>query len=185
MIAFGVPLTSTLDDLELDETYLCYASAVSGSERLYLCWYQMDLTGQVQTPSSLVREIQTILPKVKVLTRSMLEKEREALSYDTAFSLLARESASDSLLSVTLESLLREEPATENRLTALERTKQGLPRQFREAGIAMELFPDPLRLSASQIQTYHLCQFQYFCKYGLRAKRSASLRRSAPWNMGG
>ena len=170
MIAFGVPLTSTLDDLELDETYLCYASAVSGSERLYLCWYQMDLTGQVQTPSSLVREIQTILPKAKVLTRSMLEKEREALSYDTAFSLLARESASDSLLSVTLESLLREEPAMENRLTALERTKQGLPRQFREVGIAMELFPDPLRLSASQIETYHLCQFQYFCKYGLRAK---------------
>lgn len=170
MIELGIPLVSTLDDLESNETYLAYTAAVSGSERLYVSWYQMDLTGELRTPSSLVKSIHFILPKTPVLSRSMLPREQEALTKETAFALLAKERPSNSLLSATLEALFAEDTAYQPRLEALERTVSGKAQAFADSEKAMQLFPKEMNLSASQIEVYHLCQFQYFCKYGLRAK---------------
>ncbi|MDD5952548.1 MAG: PD-(D/E)XK nuclease family protein [Oscillospiraceae bacterium] len=170
MIHMGLPLVSTLDDRELDEQYLAYTAALSGSEKLYVCWYQMNLTGERKTPSSLVKGICSILPQIKCLTRTLLPREREAVSPDTAFGLLSREYRSLSLLSVTLEALLQQDPTQSPRLSALARTVNGSPRSFAQLEKARQLFPEKLRLSASQIESFYLCQFQYFCKYGLRVK---------------
>lgn len=170
MISLGLPLVSTLDDLEADETFLAYTAAVSGSERLYLTWYNMDLSGELKTPSPLVKAVRGILPETVVLSRSMLAKEMEAYSKETAFGLFARECQSNSLLSATLESLFAEEPDYAGRRAALQRTVNGKQQQFASPEKAQKLFPKSMRLSASQIESYHLCQFQYFCRYGLRAK---------------
>lgn len=170
MIELGLPLTSTLDDLESDETYLAYSAAVSGSERLYVCWFNMDLTGELKTPSSLVKAVRTVLPQTRVLSRTMLPKVQEAMTKETAFALLAKEAKEQSLLASTLEELFAEDEAYRSRLDALERTVSGKLQSFTHPEKAKQLFPKEMNLSASQIEVYHLCQFQYFCKYGIRAK---------------
>lgn len=170
MIELGLPLTSTLDDLESDETYLAYTAAVSGSERLYVTWFNTDLTGELKTPSSLVKAIRAVLPETRVRTRTMMPKEREAMTKETAFALLAKETRGKSLLASTLEELFAEDETYRSRMEALERTVSGKPQRFTDPGKAKQLFPQEMNLSASQIEVYHLCQFQYFCKYGLRAK---------------
>lgn len=44
------------------------------------------------------------------------------------------------------------------------------PVRFEEADRAAAFFGRELRLSPSRVETYHLCRFAYFCRYGLRAK---------------
>lgn len=170
MITLGLPLLSTLDELEQDEVYLAYTAAVSGSDRLYLTWCGTDLKGEGKTPSPLIQAVRKILPETAVRARDAMAKEDEARTGETAFTLLAREYRTDSLLSATLTQLFREEPDYTHRLAALDRAASGKGRQFDNPAKARQLFPDTLRLSATQIEAYHQCPFQYFCKYGLRAK---------------
>ncbi len=170
LIELGLPLVTTLDSAEADETFLAYSSAVCASERLYLTWFETDLSGEGKSRSPLLREVRGVLPGMVELTRSVLPKEREICSPETAFGVLAREARGGSLLAATLEALFQEEPDYAGRCQALARTVAGGPRQFADPAKARQLFPGSLRLSASQVESYHLCQFQYFCKYGLRAK---------------
>ena len=54
---------------------------------------------------------------------------------------------------------------------------------FQDEEKARKLFGANMHVSATQIETLYLCRFQYFCRYGLRAKE----RRTAEmmhWNTG-
>lgn len=52
----------------------------------------------------------------------------------------------------------------------MERAAAEKPVRFEEADRAAAFFGRELRLSPSRVETYHLCRFAYFCRYGLRAK---------------
>ena len=53
-------------------------------------------------------------------------------------------------------------------------------RSFQNPENAKKLFGPNLRVSASQVEKYYLCRFQYFCRYGLRAKgtKAGGVRRA-------
>ena len=70
----------------------------------------------------------------------------------------------------TLRHYFEDHPAYMQKCEALQRAALNRPIQFERSEIARRLFGDHMKVSASQVEKYYLCRFQYFCRYGLRAK---------------
>lgn len=170
LIALGLPLSSTAEQTILEERFLAYTALTVPSEHLFVSWHTNTLNGKERLPSSLIREIQALFPKVSLRSARTLPKEYFANSLDGAFELAAREYQRNSPLSSTLQELFSQRPEYAHKLSALERACQKLPAFFAHEEKSRELFGSWFRFSATQIEKYHLCRFQYFCHYGLGAK---------------
>ena len=72
-------------------------------------------------------------------------------------------------------------PEYQDRLEAVGRAASEEPIAFQNPENAQKLFGSNLRVSASQIEKYYLCRFQYFCRYGWE-RRKESRRCSTLWN---
>ncbi len=177
LIDLGLPLSSTAEQTILEERFLAYTALTAPSEQLFVSWHTGKVSGGSQLPSSMIREIQSVLPQAPLLSARTLPKEYFANSLEAAFELAAREYQQNSSLSCTLQELFAERLEYAPKLSALQRACQKLPACFAHEEKSKELFGSRFRLSATQIEQYHLCRFQYFCRYGLGAKerRAASL----------
>ncbi len=168
LIQLGLPLSDGLEDRALEEQYLAYQAMTSPSEKLFVCWHTS--TGEeVCSPSEIVEEIRAIFPQVKTESASALSPEQEACAPEAAFTLLARKWPAQDKVYETLRALFQEQQDYAGRVQALERTADQSPMAFGQKETAEELFSSR-SLSATQIETYHLCRFQYFCRYGMNAK---------------
>lgn len=177
MLALGLPLSDTLEDVALEERFLAYTALTSPSERLFVSWHTAHVTGSAKLPSVIVKEISSILPQASRLSARQLPKEFFANSLEAAFELAAREYRVDSALSATLRELFDSRPEFAPKLAALERACGKAPVQFDDPEKAHALFGLGFHASATQIEQYHLCRFQYFCRYGLgvQERRPAEL----------
>ncbi len=177
MIGLGLPLTGTAARAAVEERFLAYACIAGPSERLYVTYPVADAGGSAKSPSSIVSEIRAVLPKAPVKSRFSLPQEAFANSGEAAFEMAACVWKEDSAFSATLKKLFSSRPEYAARMKALERAGARLPQAFGDPAKARALFEGGKHLSATQIETYHLCRFQYFCRYGLnvRERRAAEL----------
>ncbi|CAB1251145.1 ATP-dependent nuclease, subunit B [Ruminococcaceae bacterium BL-6] len=178
MIGLGLPLTGTAARAAVEERFLAYACIAGPSERLFVTYPVADAGGSAKSPSSIVSEIRAVLPKAPVKSRFSLPQESFANSGEAAFEMAARVWKEDSAFSATLKKLFSSRPEYTARMKALGRAGARLPEAFGDPAKARALFEGGKHLSATQIETYHLCRFQYFCRYGLNAKE----RRPAELN---
>lgn len=170
MISLGLPMYDSLEKLAVEERYLAYMAAVSPSERLFVSYPDSHFSKDAKAPSSLVREIERIFPGCPVETWSG-ESLRELIwSPKPAFELTARLWREPTPEGNTLKAYFASLSDYKNSMAALERASSEKPVCFEQPQNAQKLFGTSLRLSASQIEKYYLCRFQYFCGYGLRAK---------------
>ncbi len=177
LISFGLPLASTLEADALEERFLVYTSLASPSEALFVTWRHTASGGGEQFPSAFVREIQRMFPSVPVETAAGLSPLFFASTREAAFEWTAREYRQDSCLSASLKQWFSREEEGRFRLDALQRASCRPSFSFAEPETALAMFPARFHASATQIETYHLCRFQYFCRYGLqiRERRPAEL----------
>ncbi len=170
LIALGLPLTSTLEDAAVEERFLAYAAMTSPSERLCISWPGSGISGEAKSASPIVREAKTVLPNLLELNERILPTETFANAQEPAFELAARQWKQNSLVSSTLKAYFSQTGEYAPRMEALERASQKRPAQFADKAKARALFDSGRHISATQIENYHLCRFQYFCRYGLGAK---------------
>ena len=170
MMELGLPLASTLEDVSLEERFLAYTALTAPSQRLYVSWHTSNVNGTAKLPSILVREIRTILPQVLEQSARQLPKEFFANSWEAAFELLAREYRNNVPLTSTLKALFAHRSEFAPPLAALERACQKAAVTFADPEKSHALFGVHFHASATQIEQYHLCRFQYFCRYGLGAQ---------------
>lgn len=170
LIALGLPLSSTMEEAAVEERFLAYAAVCSPSERLYVTYPCAGMDGGAKSPSAIVAEIAAILKKAPVLSRFSLPEEAFANCEAPAFEVTARVWRQDSALSATLKELFSQRPGYASRLKALERAGEKRPTAFESPEKARALFESGGHVSATQIESYHLCRFRYFCRYGLGAK---------------
>ncbi|MCI9576480.1 MAG: helicase [Clostridiales bacterium] len=170
MIELGLPLASTLEDVALEERFLAYTALTAPSQRLYVSWHTSNVNGATKIPSVLVREIRMILPQVSEQSSRCLPKEFFANSWEAAFELLAREYRNNSPLTSALKALFVQRPEFAPPLSALDRACQKALVTFVDPEKSNALFGVRFHASATQIEQYHLCRFQYFCRYGLGAQ---------------
>lgn len=170
LIQMGLPLYDSLEQLAMEERYLAYLAIASPSERLFVSYPSANISGSAKMPSSLIREIRRLLPHQDIQRADTLELSETIWAAQPAFEQAARLWSSRSLPAQTLKRYFQSHPAYVQKWEALQRAALARPIQFERSETARRLFGDRLKVSASQVEKYYLCRFQYFCRYGLRAK---------------
>lgn len=166
LLAAELPLTDTLEDQMLQERFLAYSAACSASERLYIS-YPASAEKEVKTPSELVRGAQIALPGL--IVEKAKGAEFLANAPEAAFSQMASLFHENTTASATLRAVFAAQPDFAGRIGALGgEDRMGAARVSAENAGA--LFGRGRIFSASQIETYHRCKFQYFCRYAVGAK---------------
>ena len=165
LISLGLPLADPLEGVALEERFLAYAALTGASERLVLSYPAADLQGAANAPSSLVAELQAIFPALEEEPALSLPPEDLANAREPAFVWMASQWGQQTAASAALREFFSGDP----RVQALERAAAKTPFRFADPAQARALF-DRRSLSATQVETYHLCRFQYFCRYGLGVK---------------
>ena len=172
LIEYGIDIQENIEQSAVKERFLAYLSISAASEKLYVSWPSSDIKGASKKPSSIIKEILKIIPGVEIMDEfSLSQYESDNIwSEDTAFELCARHFKDDSVISSTLKYYFKDNDQYKSKLESLEKISNGRMFKFKDPKKARELFGENLNLSASQVEKFYLCKFQYFCQYGLYAK---------------
>lgn len=178
LISMGLSLYDTLDDISINERFLVYFALTSASEKLYISWPSSNINGSGKLPSEIIREVRKIFPDNKIMDKYCINTMDNFWSEKSSFEICASKFRSNDEVIATLKYYFKNNVKYQNQINAIERVIKDEPLDFRNADNAKELFGNKMKVSASQIEKYHLCRFYYFCKYGLRAKE----RKAAKFN---
>ncbi len=167
----GLGLYNSVSGLAANELYYVYTAISAPTERLYASCYTRSLNGEERAASSIIREIVSIF-KLTGKENFITEKHdgRFIRCEQDAFELLAMNFNSGAPLITGLKEYFG---ATSRAATVdkIESVIEKRPPEITDAGAARRLFGDRnVNLSASQIEKYYLCPYEYFCTYGLNLK---------------
>ena len=167
LIARELPLGDPLEQRAIEERYLAYSVACAPSQRLYVSWPR-TADGEDKEPSELVTALLGIFPDLRPLRD--LPDVYFANSKEAAFSRMAARFNQTDSASGALRQLFEGDPAYRGRVEALERAAGRGEEQLEDSALAQELLGKRPFLSPTQVEVYHQCPFQYFCRYGLNAR---------------
>ncbi len=167
----GLGLYASVSGLAANELYYAYTAISAPTERLYSSCYSRSLSGEDKAASSIIREIVSILG---IMGGDNFITERHDGRFirceQDAFEFLAMNFDSDDPLISGLKKYFKgtdRAPAVEKIETLIEKR----PPDITDRSVARRLFGERnIELSASQIEKYYLCPYEYFCTYGLNLK---------------
>ncbi len=167
LIGAGMPIGRTFEESAAEELLLAYEAACCASERVFLSFPK----GGAAFESELTLGAEAIFPKLSVSCREDYPDEFFASAKPAAFTAAAQRWRENSPRAQTLRDIFKAETQYAGKVDAIERAVEEKPIALENRKLAVSLFGSSHRLSATQIETYHLCRFRYFCEYGLRAKK--------------
>ncbi|MDQ5983290.1 MAG: ATP-dependent helicase/deoxyribonuclease subunit B [Eubacteriales bacterium SKADARSKE-1] len=168
--ALNPGLFKSAKELIIKEQFRSYKAITSTQENLYISWATSQPMGETNLPSEIIEKICSTFPNIKILADYSYNMYDEIFSEEEALNTYIRHASEKSLFSETLKHYLSEKPSYTEKIKKLEKVALNKPIHFQDIQTAKNLFGKTLRLSASQIEKYYLCPFQFFCKYGLYAK---------------
>lgn len=179
----GLELSFPEDLRASEERFITYSAVTAPRERLFLSWHRLEAAGGSYLPSELIRGVERLFTKEEGEEEVPLYHKEDAgkLPADyyaetkaSAYKTYAEQVRSDDPVPVqsVREALssLDEDGTWQKKLSSLDRAL--VPRVFaiHDPSIAIELFKKDMSLSASRVDNYYHCAFQYFCRYGLNAE---------------
>lgn len=170
LIGLGLEMTDPYDLQAVEERLLAYQSLSAARERLYVCHTRSDGEGAAQTGSVIVSELNRLLPHCVHLDADEEDALARVEGAPPAFLLTASRWGRSDPLSAALRSYFSSRSDYAGRLAGIGRAASHAPARFENPANARRLFGDQLYLSASRVEVYHKCRFQYFCRYGLDAQ---------------
>lgn len=170
MGALGVKLAETAEYKAVDEKLTAYRAVTSPSEKLYVTYSLSNFDGTSMRPSEIVNNIVTAFPTVPKLDTALSEPLYSIESDASAFKVLATDYCENTELVVTLKKYFGEKNEYSSRIRSLDRIASGDKMKIRDSKNAISLFGKSMYVSASRVETYYKCPFEYFCKFGLNAK---------------
>jgi len=179
LISEKLPLYDGLTDLFKQEKYLVYSAVSAPSSKLFITYYTADLKGKETAPSSIVSELLRLLPQVKKENTSLLSAFEKLSSERSAFEQCALRYNENSAYSEALREYFSDKPEYNGRLAAVDRTVGKKDFWIKNKKTAEVLFGKDKNVSASQVETFYNCRFQYFLTYGLRLKERKKARIDA------
>jgi len=167
LMSMDLPINDLTEAWMGQELFFAYCALTAASDHLFVTWYGSDLSGDRKTPSMIVAEIVKIFPNI------IIEKEKARQFEDiwcekTAFEYLCEHFTDTSLEIKELTDYFFQHEAYKSKLLSLRRSLEKSVFLIEDKKTAVNLFGEKLKFSASQIEKYHLCKFQYFCRYGLK-----------------
>ncbi len=170
LISMELPVYDAVAELFLQEKFLVYNALSAPSDKLFVTYPTGDLSGGVLKPSSIVSEIFRIIPSTKTEVISHIPDIERIRSEKTAFEKCAAGFRKNDPLSLALKEYFSDKPEYSDRLSAVDNVIKKKAMKLENRKAASLLFGRDKNFSASQIERFYMCRFQYFCTYGLRLK---------------
>ncbi len=170
LIESGMEINDSVDFLNFKEMYLAYYALTLPSERLFVSYTCSNLTGESKTASSIVRELSEIYPKIKIDSDINITADDRLWCDNSAFQYMAGTIKAKSITKDKLLKYFSSKEKYKDKAENLEKILEEKPARITDKEKAISLFGKDLKLSASQVEAFHLCKFKYFCQYGLNAK---------------
>lgn len=179
----GLELSFPEDLRASEERFITYSAVTAPRERLYLSWHRLDASGSSHLPSELITAVQSLFTKVEKDAETPLYNDLDAGKLNADYYAETKASAYKSCAEhiraedpVPVRSVrealasLDDDGTYGKKLASLDRAL--VPRVFaiHDPSIATDLFRKDISLSASRVDNYYHCAFQYFCRYGLNAE---------------
>lgn len=151
-----------------DERMYAYHAVSAPVDKLFVSHTNVDVKGQMHSPSLIVSEICSIFPN---LTPKLIRDVDKRLFLHTPKSIrhsYAKEYFYGGKVKNAFESL-NVDKEYQNRI----KKATTLYNDFRiqNKTVSQKLFGKNLKLSASQVENFYKCSFGYFCQKGLRAEK--------------
>ena len=164
-------------DCSAEERFMVYGSLCGARERLFVSYSLTDRTGKKLSESEIVTSLKKLFPSVREISYPFKNELDMLESEEAAFEYTAENWHSDTETVKTLKKYFSKNEKYFGKLKAIERANDKRDFAFENAENAKNLFGKRLALSASQLESYGSCPFQYFCRYGMKAKerKTASL----------
>lgn len=176
LISLSLPLYDGIEELSAQEKFLAYCAVSAPRRALYLTCYESGLGGEQKSPSSLIREVRRLFPQKEMENSRDVYWTDKLCAEKPAFELCAEhygEETAQALLKTYFEPLGR----YGKKIDAVARVHDRTPQAIENRALSERLFgAGKIKLSASQVERFYQCPFQYFCRYGLRAKERKSAR---------
>ena len=166
-------------DLSAEERFMVYNSLCSAREKLFVSYSLTDRAGKKISPSEIISSLFKLFPSVNETAFPYADEARMLESENAAFELMAEKWLEDTDTEKTLKKYFSLNENFKGKLKAVERANDKKDFRFENPESAKELFGKKLYLSASQLETYGACPFEYFCRYGMRAKERKVARLDA------
>lgn len=170
LITMQLKLYDALEQLSAMEQFYAYTAAVSASQSLYASCYELSLEGEVKYPSTLFTELKAILPEIKPGSQKAESPYNNLWSEKQAFAAMAANWNSSTENEARLKEYFSKHEQYKETVSALEAYAENAPARLKNKETASKMFDAAIRLSASQVEKFYLCAFQYFCRYGLKVK---------------
>ena len=152
------------------ERYLVYQALCSARERLVVSWALTSSSGEKLSESEVIPTLERLFPAAVPRSTALFDAALLCEGTQNAFEYMAKNWHRNDGQVASLKQFFASQPAHRERLAALERAIQKKDFQFADPAKAKALFGRQLSLSATQLETYELCPFRYFCRYGMKAK---------------
>lgn len=179
LILNRLPLQDTAEEVSKYEKFLAYTALTAPSQKLYVSFYTSNVKGETLNPSEIVFDLLKIFPKIVLTEAYALPAEETVWNEHAAFALCAKTFRENSAFSKQLIDYFLNKPDYAPRIRAMQTALENRPIQMLDPKSPEKLFGENLRLSASQVEKYSLCAFQYFCTYGLRVRERRCARIDA------
>lgn len=168
--AYGLTMSDSVEQLIPTEKFLAYKAVSSAKEKLYISFYNFSLNGEKRSPSSIVTEIPQILNSPRVYS-SVDDTIFDSLWCErSAFDYFVKRYKSNNPDIDKLREYFSENEKFSPTIRAVDKALKKEPISITDTKLAKKLFNPEMTLSASQVENFHLCKFEYFCKYGLRIR---------------
>lgn len=171
LVALNLPMHNSLEELASNELLIAYLSASAPSEKLAISYSTTQLTGESKAPSSIISDIEKIFPKINILKSADTPWQNSIWSKRQALEELIK-NADINFCSTTddLKEYFSADNTYGNIYNSISSYEFTNIKKLTSSDYAENLYGKNLNLSASQVEKFYLCQFSYFCRYGLRAK---------------
>ncbi|MBQ3417358.1 MAG: PD-(D/E)XK nuclease family protein [Ruminococcus sp.] len=177
LIAMQLPMSDSVAELLDTEKYYVYRALTCATDRLYVSYPAMSLSSEKLSPSSVMSELAQIFPNTH--PQSALEQgvSEHLYSKKAAFEYYISRYRSGGEELASLRAFFEDDPDYRGALSSIRSAERREPRHIRDKALSKALFSKNHFLSSSQVDKYHLCRFEYFCRYGLSVKerRKASI----------
>ncbi|MBQ4364733.1 MAG: PD-(D/E)XK nuclease family protein [Clostridia bacterium] len=154
----------------MTERYYIYNTLCSARERLYLSRAQSGRNGEKLNDADVVLTLKSLFPDAKTLDYGALPPVAFSEGSENAFSWMAAHWNDNTPQLEAFRLFFNEQPLWHDRLGALARAAKKETFRLRDKELSRALFGRKISLSASRLEKYEECPFQYFCRYGLLAK---------------
>lgn len=176
----GIELSLPDELVAAEERFTAYTAASAASERIYFSYHRISSDGSGLFPSPIIDTVRSLFPDLAPtdehpeLDAGLLPPsyycETENSAFQTYAGLLHPHTEEEQESAYALSTVLQKTKFERDRLKALDLTVKHAPFHINNHEVAVKLFGRNMQLSASRVDTYYRCPFQYFCHYGLNAK---------------